>query len=156
MGLSPVILHVSHYRQIRLRPSTILRVLCSEGVGRMKRLLITKKRSSCGRTARMPMQIWEAGFLQRAASEKPSLRNGSEAVLLAEQADSESSRSENHPMVLRILAAAYAESGRFGEAKQTAQQALQAAEIQGNATLANALRDEIALYDLGLPYHKER
>jgi hypothetical protein len=33
---------------------------------------------------------------------------------------------------------------------------LQAAENQGNATLANALRDEIALYDLGLPYHKER
>jgi tetratricopeptide (TPR) repeat protein len=91
-----------------------------------------------------------------ATSSDPSLRNGSEAVLLAERADSESSRSENHPIVLRILAAAYAESGRFDEAKQTAQQALQAAEIQGNATLANALRDEIALYDLGLPYHKER
>jgi protein O-mannosyl-transferase len=91
-----------------------------------------------------------------ATSSDPSLRNGSEAVLLAERADSESSRSENHPIVLRILAAAYAESGRFDEAKQTAQQALQAAEIQGNVTLANALRDEIALYDLGLPYHKER
>jgi protein O-mannosyl-transferase len=91
-----------------------------------------------------------------ATSSDPLLRNGSEAVLLAERADSESSRSENHPIVLRILAAAYAEGGRFGEAKQTARQALQAAEIQGNATLANALRDEIALYDLGLPYHKER
>jgi len=91
-----------------------------------------------------------------ATSSDPLLRNGSEAVLLAERADSESSRSENRPIVLRILAAAYAEGGRFGEAKQTARQALQAAEIQGNATLANALRDEIALYDLGLPYHKER
>ena len=91
-----------------------------------------------------------------ATSSDPLLRNGSEAVLLAERADSESSRSENRPIVLRILAAAYAEDGRFGEAKQTARQALQAAEIQGNATLANALRDEIALYDLGLPYHKER
>ena len=91
-----------------------------------------------------------------ATSSDPLLRNGSEAVLLAERADSESSRSENHPIVLRILAAAYAEGGRFDEAKQTARQALQAAEIQGNATLANALRDEIALYDLGLPYHKER
>jgi Flp pilus assembly protein TadD len=84
------------------------------------------------------------------------LRNGSEAVLLAERADSESSRSENHPIVLRILAAAYAETGRFGEARQTAQQALRAAEIQGNSTLSNALRDEIALYELGLPYHRER
>jgi protein O-mannosyl-transferase len=89
-----------------------------------------------------------------ATSSDPSLRNGSEAVLLAEQADSESSRSENHPIVLRILAAAYAESGRFAEAKETAQQALKEAEIQGNSTLSNTLRDEIALYELGLPYHK--
>jgi protein O-mannosyl-transferase len=91
-----------------------------------------------------------------ATSSDPSLRNGSEAVLLAERADSESSRRENHPIVLRILAAAYAESGRFDEARQTAQQALQAAEIQGNSTLSSALRDEIALYDLALPYHKEQ
>jgi tetratricopeptide (TPR) repeat protein len=89
-----------------------------------------------------------------ATAADPSLRNGSEAVLLAEQAESESSRSENHAIVLRILAAAYAEAGRFAEAKGTAQQALQAADNQGNATLANALRNEIALYDLGLPYHK--
>jgi tetratricopeptide (TPR) repeat protein len=89
-----------------------------------------------------------------ATSSDPSLRNGSEAVLLAQQADSESSLSENHPIVLRILAAAYAESGRFAEAKEIAQQALQAAEIQGNSTLANALQDEIALYELGFPYHK--
>jgi protein O-mannosyl-transferase len=89
-----------------------------------------------------------------ATSSDSSIRNGSEAVALAEHADSESSRSENHPLVLRILAAAYAEAGRFDEAKKTAQQALQAAKIQGNSTLSNALRDEIALYELGLPYHK--
>jgi tetratricopeptide (TPR) repeat protein len=85
----------------------------------------------------------------------PSLRNGSEAVLLAERAESESSRSENHATVLRILAAAYAEIGRFVEAKKTAEQALQAAAIQGNSTLSSALRDEISLYELGLPYHKQ-
>jgi tetratricopeptide (TPR) repeat protein len=85
----------------------------------------------------------------------PSLRNGSEAVLLAERAESESSRSENHATVLRILAAAYAEIGRVVEAKKTAEQALQAAEIQGNSTLSSALRDEISLYELGLPYHKQ-
>jgi tetratricopeptide (TPR) repeat protein len=89
-----------------------------------------------------------------ATSSDASLRNGSEAVLLAERAESESSRSENRSIVLRILAATYAETGRFAEAKKTAQQALQAAQIKGNSTLANALRDEIALYDLGLPYHK--
>jgi len=90
-----------------------------------------------------------------ATAADPSIRNGSEAVLLAERAESEGSRSENHPIVLRILAAAYAETGRFVEAKKTAEQALQAAQIQGNSTLSSALRDEISLYDLGLPYHKE-
>jgi tetratricopeptide (TPR) repeat protein len=89
-----------------------------------------------------------------ATSSDPSVRDGSQAVILAEQADSESSRSENHPIVLRILAAAYAESGRFAEAEKTARQALQEAEIQGNSALSNALRDEIALYQLNLPYHK--
>jgi tetratricopeptide (TPR) repeat protein len=90
-----------------------------------------------------------------ATSSDSSLRNGSEAVLLAERVESESSQSENRPIVLRILAAAYAEAGRFVEAKKTAQQALQAAEIQGNSDLSSALRDEIALYDLGIPYHKK-
>jgi cytochrome c-type biogenesis protein CcmH/NrfG len=89
-----------------------------------------------------------------ATSSDPSVRDGSRAVTLAEQADAESSRSENHPIVLRILAAAYAESGRFAEAEKTARQALQEAEIQGNSALSDALRDEIALYELNLPYHK--
>lgn len=89
-----------------------------------------------------------------ATSSDSSLRNGSEAVRLAERADSASSRSETHPTVLRILAAAYAEAGQFAEAKETAQHALEAANIQGNTTLANALQGELALYDLGLPYHK--
>jgi cytochrome c-type biogenesis protein CcmH/NrfG len=90
-----------------------------------------------------------------ATSSDPTLRNGSKAVQLAERADSASSRSDKHPSVLRILAAAYAEAGQFAEAKETAQHALEAANIQGNTTLSNALRDEIALYELGLPYHKE-
>ena len=47
-----------------------------------------------------------------------SLRNGPEAVLLAEQAESERSPSANHAIVLRILAAAYAETGRFADAKR--------------------------------------
>jgi tetratricopeptide (TPR) repeat protein len=89
-----------------------------------------------------------------ATSSDSSLRNGSEAVRLAERADSASSRSETHPTVLRILAAAYAEAGQFAEAKETAQHALEAANIQGNTSLADALQGELALYDLGLPYHK--
>jgi tetratricopeptide (TPR) repeat protein len=89
-----------------------------------------------------------------ATSADPSVRNGSEAVRLAERADSASSRSDQHATVLRILAAAYAEAGQFAEAKDTAQQALKAANVQGNTNLADALQGELALYDLGLPYHK--
>src|SRR5262249_32211425 len=89
-----------------------------------------------------------------ATSADPSLRNGSEAVRLAERADSASSRSDTHPTVLRILAAAYAEVGQFVEAKETAQQALQRAKVQGNPTWADARQGELALYDLGLPSHK--
>jgi protein O-mannosyl-transferase len=91
-----------------------------------------------------------------ATSADPSLRNGSEAVQLAERADSVSSRSDKHPTVLRILAAAYAEAGRFGEAKETAQRSLREAEKQGDSSLSSSLRDEMALYELALPYHKEQ
>jgi len=91
-----------------------------------------------------------------ATSADSSLRNGSEAVQLAEGAESVSSRSDKHPTVLRILAAAYAEAGRFREAKETAQQALGEAEKQGDSSLSSTLRDEIALYELALPYHKEQ
>jgi tetratricopeptide (TPR) repeat protein len=90
-----------------------------------------------------------------ATSSDPDLRNGPEAVRLAERADSASSRSDSRATVLRILAAAYAESGRFPEAKETAQQALNAANAQGNTALADALQGELALYGLGLPYHKQ-
>jgi protein O-mannosyl-transferase len=91
-----------------------------------------------------------------ATSPDPALRNGSEAVQLAERAESTSSRNEKHPSVLRILAAAYAEAGQFAAAQETARQALEAANVQGNTVLSNALRDEIALYELGLPYRSER
>jgi len=89
-----------------------------------------------------------------ATSADPSLRNGSEAVRLAERAESASSRSETHPTILRILAAAYAEAGQFAAAKETARNGLQAANMQGNTALADALQSDLALYDLGLPFHK--
>ncbi len=89
-----------------------------------------------------------------ATSADGSLRNGSEAVALAERAESASSRSDNYAKVLRIAAAAYAEAGRFTEAKETAQKALETANGQGNTVLADTLQGELALYELGLPYHK--
>ncbi|HEU0208844.1 MAG TPA: tetratricopeptide repeat protein [Candidatus Udaeobacter sp.] len=89
-----------------------------------------------------------------ATSADASLRNGSKAVVLAERAESAGSRSENQATVLRTLAAAYAEVGRFDDAKKTAQRALETANAQGDTVLAGDLEGELALYDLRLPYHK--
>ena len=88
-----------------------------------------------------------------ATSSDPSLRNGPEAIRLAEEANRLSGGSR--AIILRILAAAYAETGRFGKARETAQEALQLAGEQGNTVLVDALRKEIALYESGLPYHRE-
>jgi protein O-mannosyl-transferase len=88
-----------------------------------------------------------------ATSPDSSLRNGPEAVLLAEHASRSS--GGKRPLVLRILAAAYAEAGRFSEARATAHEALQAADDQGNSALSDFLRKEIALYESGQPYHKQ-
>jgi tetratricopeptide (TPR) repeat protein len=87
-----------------------------------------------------------------ATSPDSSLRNGPEAVVLAEQASRLSGGTK--PLILRTLAAAYAEAGRFSEARETAHAALQAADDQGNSALSDVLRKEIALYESDRPYHK--
>jgi tetratricopeptide (TPR) repeat protein len=79
------------------------------------------------------------------------LRNGNEAVKLARRANQLA--GYGNPVVLGTLAAAYAEAGRFPEAVETAQRALQLAETQSNTALADALRSQIKLYQAGLPFH---
>jgi len=87
-----------------------------------------------------------------ATSSDASIRDGSRAVELAKEAVRLSHGKD--PNYLRTLAAACAESGRFAEAEETAQRAFRAAELLENRALVSALRDEIALYELGLPYHR--
>src|SRR5215813_921065 len=87
-----------------------------------------------------------------ATSSDASLRDGKRAVELANEAVRLSHGKD--PNYLRTLAAACAESGRFLEAEQTARRAFRAAELLNNRSLLNALRDEMALYELGLPYHR--
>jgi len=80
---------------------------------------------------------------------EPSVRDGEKAIALAEQANQ---LSENkNPMILRTLAAAYAEAGRFPEAVSTAQQALTAAGTQPNTAFINVLQKEIELYQTNSP-----
>jgi cytochrome c-type biogenesis protein CcmH/NrfG len=79
-----------------------------------------------------------------ATSPDDSLRDGAKAVQLAKQALRISAR--RIPILFRTLAAAYAESGRFSEAIQTAQQGIELANSQGNTGLATELQGNIALY----------
>lgn len=78
-----------------------------------------------------------------------SIRNGPRALQLAEEALRIS--GGKIPMVFRIVAAAYAENGRFGDAIQAAQQGADLADVQGNAALATELRSNIASYEAGRP-----
>jgi Flp pilus assembly protein TadD len=76
-------------------------------------------------------------------------RNGSRAILLAEQADRFSGRK--NPAFVRTLAAAYAEFGQFDKAINAAERALKLSIAQGDSALANDLRLDIDLYRLKLP-----
>jgi Flp pilus assembly protein TadD len=85
-----------------------------------------------------------------ATSQDASLRNGPKAVELAGQAD-RLVRGTN-TIVLRTLAAAYAENGEFANAIKTARSAMQLARMQGEDSLTTDLDRQIALYQLGMPY----
>jgi arylsulfatase A-like enzyme/Flp pilus assembly protein TadD len=83
-----------------------------------------------------------------------SVRNGAEAVEIAEHAASLS--GYRRADVLATLAAAYAEAGRSEKAAGAARQALALAERAGSADLASFLRAQIAEYEAGKPYRDPR
>ncbi len=84
-----------------------------------------------------------------ATSPDDSLRNGARAVQLAEDVMNRA----GHPnaIVLRTLAAAYAETGRFSDAIATAQQAIELARATGNEGLAVDLEKNISAYRANQP-----
>ncbi|MGB8805110.1 MAG: tetratricopeptide repeat protein, partial [Chthoniobacterales bacterium] len=85
-----------------------------------------------------------------ATSHDASVRNGLKAVELAKQADQLAGGTNT--LVLRTLAAAYAENGEFANAIRTAQSAMQLARMHGEDSLMTDLDQQIALYQLGMPY----
>src|SRR5207244_1743559 len=87
-----------------------------------------------------------------ATSSDQSLRNGSEALRLAQSANRLSGGDQ--PIILRILAAASAETGDFESATQIARRAAQLAETEGNHVLVGMIESEIALYQLRLPHRQ--
>ena len=87
-----------------------------------------------------------------ATSQDASLRNGAKAIELATQADR--LVGGTNTLVLRTLAAAYAENGEFTNAIGTARSAMQLARMHGEDSLTRDLDQQIRLYQLGMPYRE--
>jgi Tfp pilus assembly protein PilF len=85
----------------------------------------------------------------RATASDASLRNGAEAVRLAERADA----ATRHQDVIAIdaLAAAYAAVGRFDEATTAARLGLELATGAGRLDIASQFRQRMQLYQKGQP-----
>ena len=78
-----------------------------------------------------------------------ALRNGNEAVTLAEHAVELTSGRE--PALLATLAAAYAEAGRFDRAVELEKRATDLATQHGNAPLATTLRTRLTQLEAKTP-----
>jgi tetratricopeptide (TPR) repeat protein len=87
-----------------------------------------------------------------ATNPNASVRNGDEAVELAERASTLS--GGNDPAILGTLAAAYAEAGRFPDAVRTGEKAGQLATTAGNRRVAEEIRARVELNKSGKPYRQ--
>ena len=87
-----------------------------------------------------------------ATSPQVSLRNGPKALELARQANT-ATGGEN-PVILRTLAAAFAETGQFNDARETIQKAMKQARTPGQQDLVAQLTDELKRYEAGLPLYQ--
>jgi hypothetical protein len=81
------------------------------------------------------------------------LRNGEEAVRLAERA-CDATRQKD-PRLLGTLAAAYAEAGLFQDAIKTAQNTHDLALPAGEREIANAAHERVTLYESAKPYRQQ-
>lgn len=80
----------------------------------------------------------------------PHLRNGTQAVELAERACRLTRYAQ--PSALRSLAAAYAETGRFPEAMKAAQEAQRLAEAAGQTEFIRRNQQLLEILQTGQPY----
>ncbi|MGA2436287.1 MAG: tetratricopeptide repeat protein, partial [Bryobacteraceae bacterium] len=85
-----------------------------------------------------------------ATNESEQVRNGPEAVRLAETAVEVTGRRE--PLILNTLAAAYAEAGRFDDAADIANRALDLARSSGQTNLAATIQAALELYKTRRPF----
>jgi len=104
--------------------------------------------------ARNPEGFEPLAFLARtlAACDDATVRNGAQAVAAAEQANELAGGQQ--PFVLDVLAMAYAEAGRFADARQTAAKALDMANAANLPDMADGLRRRLQLYQAGQPFRE--
>jgi tetratricopeptide (TPR) repeat protein len=87
-----------------------------------------------------------------AAHPQAEIRNGTEAVRLAEKAREISGGKEAR--IWGTLDAAYAEAGRFPEAIAAAAQTIKLAQAAGQPELVTAAQQRLLLYQQSKPYHQ--
>ena len=104
--------------------------------------------------ARNPGGFEPLAFLARtlAACDDAAVRNGAQAVAAAEQANALTDGQQ--PFVLDVLAMAYAEAGRFDDARQTAAKALDLATAANLPGMASGIRQRLQLYQAGQPFRE--
>ncbi len=81
-----------------------------------------------------------------------SLRDGAKAVELARQANALSGGKD--PIILHTLAAAFAEAGRFGDAVQSEQKAIELALAAGRQDMVGQFNGGLKRYEAKLPFHQ--
>jgi len=104
---------------------------------------------------RHPQAIEMLDFLAdlRATHPDPSIRDGQEAVRLAQRANQ--INGNVNPMTLMTLAGAYAEAGQFNDAVQTMQRALSLLPSSQQPSLADEMRKRLELFKNQKPYRHE-
>jgi tetratricopeptide (TPR) repeat protein len=86
-----------------------------------------------------------------ATDRNANLRNAGVAISLAERLCAVTDYQQADAW--DVLAAAYAEAGRFGDAVQTAQKARELAAAAGRQELAQQIQERLKLYQAGQPFH---
>ena len=98
----------------------------------------------------LQMLIYLARVL--AADENPQIRNGTEALVLATKASQLAGKAQ--PVALDTLAMAYAETGRFDEAVQTGQKAVNLARTAGQKDDAAIMQQRLERYQKHQPWRE--
>jgi tetratricopeptide (TPR) repeat protein len=121
-----------------------------EALGNNPAALVHWRKAHAIEPARVSAILGAAWLL--ATAPEASLRNGGEALSLAESANNLAPAED--PEVLDTLAAAFAENGEYTSAIASETRALHLATARGDAKMASAVRNRLLLYNAKKPFHE--